>query len=38
MNIGEINGIALLRLPKLELSGEIRPLVIHRKIVINSES
>ncbi len=38
VNVGEINGIALLGLLKLKLSCEIGPLLIHRKVVINGES
>src|SRR5947208_13271996 len=38
MNVGKINSIALLGLLKLKLSCEIRPLAIHRKVMIDGES
>ena len=38
MNICEVNGIAFLGSYELELSSEIRPLVIHGKVVIDCKS
>lgn len=38
MNVGEIDCISFLGLPKFKLSREIRSLVIHRKVVINGET